>query len=432
MKNNIIFLILTIIVLISNGYYLTSLSKKGIKDKDYESYIINNYKGMFLCKGLIDNSPWNPYEITSQFSLNDKKVYSIIWFDFNNKPLGVDFVYYFKREWIGPDGNIYGTENYNTTVEKDWRGYRNTGILEVKNFKRLPGEWKVRVYINGKLLDEKTFNISDPVLLYSEQIKHIIDKKDSHLLLNHLNNLYLLNMREYSKYDQTGLKALGDILFDFNYTEIVPYFVKDDDIEIINNLFPELINFIKNDDIIFKIEDSGNNQIQVICNEEDGKLKIKLLNFIKIPKETSTDELRNFKLGSILDIIQLLENDLEKQITPGETFFGEKFAVPYIWDHDDKLLEVDDKIRERVNYLSERFGFDKDFFSLQLQANFKDKNILLVFPEKMKSYLEKEVKIGDNILLYLIVGSYNDFDKTLILLVVDFKKKKDNTNNSKT
>ena len=60
----------------------------------------------------------------------------------------------------------------------------------------------------------------------------------------------------------------------------------------------------------------------------------------------------DFKFASILDVIKLVEDDLKKQTSPGETYFGEKFAVPDVWGENDKLVKIDKKFSSRIDYLT--------------------------------------------------------------------------------
>lgn len=122
-----------------------SIAQEAAKDSEYLQKIV-------LCKDILEN---NPLRGTNFFFPQDEKVVTWIRFSY-------DSVEKFKLywEWINPEGKLY----HRGEVEMEagsYTNYRTWYWIKIKgNYAaQLPGEWKVRVYINGIFLTEKNFFI---------------------------------------------------------------------------------------------------------------------------------------------------------------------------------------------------------------------------------------------------------------------------------
>jgi len=106
-----------------------------------------------LCEDVLEK---NPLRETNFFFPQDEKV--VTWFKFSyNSPDKFSL----KWEWITPQDKLY----HRGEVEMEaanYINYRTWYWIKIKgNYaSQLPGEWKVRVYINDIFLAEKNFFIA--------------------------------------------------------------------------------------------------------------------------------------------------------------------------------------------------------------------------------------------------------------------------------
>lgn len=106
-----------------------------------------------LCKDIVEK---NPLQETNFFISQDKKVVSWVRFSYDSPE---NFV--LRWEWITPQGKLY----HRGEVEMEagsYNNYRTWYWIKIKDryASKLPGEWKVRVYINDNLLAERNFFIA--------------------------------------------------------------------------------------------------------------------------------------------------------------------------------------------------------------------------------------------------------------------------------
>jgi len=105
-----------------------------------------------LCKDVLEK---NPLQETNFFFPQDEKVVSWVKFSYDSPEKFV-----FRWEWITPQGKLY----HRGEVEMEagsYSNYRTWYWIKIKDryASRLPGEWKVRVYINDIFLAERSFFI---------------------------------------------------------------------------------------------------------------------------------------------------------------------------------------------------------------------------------------------------------------------------------
>ena len=122
-----------------------SIAQEAAKDSEYLQKIA-------LCKDILEK---NPLRVTNFFFPQDEKVVTWIRFSYDSAE---KFKLYW--EWITPEGKLY----HRGEVEMEagnYINYRTWYWIKIKgNYaSQLPGEWKVRVYINDIFLTEKNFFI---------------------------------------------------------------------------------------------------------------------------------------------------------------------------------------------------------------------------------------------------------------------------------
>ena len=122
-----------------------NMAQEAAKDSEYLQKIA-------LCKDILEK---NPIQETVFFTPQDEKV--VTWLRFS-----YDSVEKFKLywEWITPEGKLYHRGEVEMETDS-YINYRTWYWIKIKDryASRLPGEWKVRVYINDIFLAEKNFFI---------------------------------------------------------------------------------------------------------------------------------------------------------------------------------------------------------------------------------------------------------------------------------
>ncbi len=145
-KKNILgiklWLFVLIFLMILSG---VSMTQEAAKDSEYLQKIA-------LCKDILEK---NPLRVTNFFFPQDEKVVTWIRFSYDSAE---KFKLYW--EWITPEGKLY----HRGEVEMEagnYINYRTWYWIKIKgNYaSQLPGEWKVRVYINDIFLAERSFFI---------------------------------------------------------------------------------------------------------------------------------------------------------------------------------------------------------------------------------------------------------------------------------
>ena len=122
-----------------------SMAQEAVKDSEYLQKIA-------LCK---DISEKNPLQESNYFVPQDEKVVTWLRFSYDSPE---NFV--LRWEWINPQGKLY----YRGEVEMEagsYSNYRTWYWIKIKSnyASQLPGEWKVKVYINDIFLAERDFFI---------------------------------------------------------------------------------------------------------------------------------------------------------------------------------------------------------------------------------------------------------------------------------
>jgi hypothetical protein len=145
-KRNILeiklWLFILIFLMIFSG---VSMAQEEAKDSEYLQKIA-------LCKDVLEK---NPLRVTNFFFPQDEKVVTWLRFSYDSAE---KFKLYW--EWITPEGKLY----HRGEVEMEagnYINYRTWYWIKIKgNYaSQLPGEWKVRVYINDIFLAERKFFI---------------------------------------------------------------------------------------------------------------------------------------------------------------------------------------------------------------------------------------------------------------------------------
>jgi len=123
----------------------TNMALEEAKDSEYLQKIA-------LCKDILEK---NPLRGTNSFFPQDEKVVTWLRFSYDSAEKFI-----LKWEWITPQGKLY----HRGEVEMEagsYTNYRTWYWIKIKgNYaSKLPGEWKVRVYINDIFLAERNFFI---------------------------------------------------------------------------------------------------------------------------------------------------------------------------------------------------------------------------------------------------------------------------------
>ena len=148
-KRNILRVTLWLFVLIFLVIFSgVSIAQEAAKESEYLQKIA-------LCKDVMGK---NPLRETNFFFPQDEKVVTWIRFSYDSAE---KFKLYW--EWITPEGKLY----HRGEVEMEagnYINYRTWYWIKIKgNYaSQLPGEWKVRVYINDIFLAERNFFIVGP------------------------------------------------------------------------------------------------------------------------------------------------------------------------------------------------------------------------------------------------------------------------------
>lgn len=122
------------------------MAQEAAKDSEYLQKIA-------LCKDIVEK---NPLQETNFFISQDEKVVSWVRFSYDSPE---NFV--LRWEWITPQGKLY----HRGEVEMEagsYNNYRTWYWIKIKDryASKLPGEWKVKVYINDIFLAERNFFIA--------------------------------------------------------------------------------------------------------------------------------------------------------------------------------------------------------------------------------------------------------------------------------
>ncbi len=137
-----LWLLVLIFLVIFSG---VNMAQEMAKDSEYLQKII-------LCKDILEKDPLRQ---TNFFFPQDEKV--VTWFRFSyDSP--ENFI--LRWEWITAQGKLYHLGEVEMEAG-NYTNYRTWYWIKIKgNYaSQLPGEWKVRVYINDIFLTEKNFFI---------------------------------------------------------------------------------------------------------------------------------------------------------------------------------------------------------------------------------------------------------------------------------
>jgi len=125
-----------------------SMAQEAAKDSGYLQKIV-------LCKDILEKDPLRQ---TNFFFPQDEKVVTWLRFSYDSPEKIV-----LRWEWITPQGKLY--HRGETEMEAgNYINYRTWYWIKVKgNYaSQLPGDWKVKVYINDIFLAERNFFIVGP------------------------------------------------------------------------------------------------------------------------------------------------------------------------------------------------------------------------------------------------------------------------------
>ena len=141
MRMEWLFVLISLIIIFSG----VSVAQELAQESEYLQKIA-------LCKDVLEK---NPLRETNSFFPQDEKVVTWVKFSYDSPEKFV-----FRWEWITPQGKLY----HRGEVEMEagmYDNYRTWYWIKIKDryASKLPGEWKVRVYINDIFLAERNFFI---------------------------------------------------------------------------------------------------------------------------------------------------------------------------------------------------------------------------------------------------------------------------------
>jgi len=136
-----LFVLISLMIIFSG----VSVAQELVQESEYLQKIA-------LCKDVLEK---NPLRETNFFFPQDEKVVSWIRFSYDSPEKFV-----LRWEWITPQEKLY----HRGEVEMEagsYSNYRTWYWIKIKDgyTSRLPGEWKVRAYINDIFLAERNFFI---------------------------------------------------------------------------------------------------------------------------------------------------------------------------------------------------------------------------------------------------------------------------------
>ncbi len=125
-----------------------SMAQEAAKDSEYLQKIV-------LCKDILEK---NPLRQTNFFFPQDEKVVTWLRFSYDSPE---NFV--LRWEWITPQEKLYRQGEVEMEAGS-YTNYRTWYWIKIKgNYaSQLPGEWKVKVYINDTFLAERNFFMAGP------------------------------------------------------------------------------------------------------------------------------------------------------------------------------------------------------------------------------------------------------------------------------
>jgi hypothetical protein len=175
---------------------------------------------MTLARGVDDRGtrgiPVNP---TTTFTTQDPQVVSFVEYE------NLSGRHELRWEWYSPDGKLYSkTRNY--PIESSTDKYIRQGSachrISVKGTKaqNLPGEWKVRIYLDDALKEQKYFRINEIQLAEKppEAISRDMDFGSYHALLIGNNNYRFLPELKTARNDAREVGTLLRDAYGFNVT----------------------------------------------------------------------------------------------------------------------------------------------------------------------------------------------------------------------
>jgi hypothetical protein len=141
-----LWLFVLIFLMIFSG---ASMAQEVAKDSEYLQKIT-------LCKDILDK---NPVRSANFFFTQDEKVVTWLRFSYDSAEK-----FLIKWEWISPQGKLYHQGEMEMEAGS-YTNYRTWYWIKIKDnyASQLPGEWKVRVYMNDIFLAERIFFIVGPV-----------------------------------------------------------------------------------------------------------------------------------------------------------------------------------------------------------------------------------------------------------------------------
>jgi len=107
-------------------------------------------KQFVTCKAVVDLTP---KEITSDFSITDKKIYAFAYFTNIEKNTLIDFVW---EKNVNGVWKIYSVVELPIFTGQRWRTYSSINVMPY-----FQGKWRVSIIENDQVIDSREFYVHD-------------------------------------------------------------------------------------------------------------------------------------------------------------------------------------------------------------------------------------------------------------------------------
>lgn len=187
---------------IENNSNSTTLNSSTFS-KEYKYPDFDGCSNMFLSKSILnDNLKGKPISPTSQVYTHDDELVALVQCEniFNSHEL--------TWTWINPLGQVYAKATKNIDVPKgkyiSQKGYWHKIKLRGETAEFLPGDWKVRIQLNGETLKELSFGVAEDINELPDEIVQVDSRK--YALLIGIEDYQYIHDVPYANNDLNNIK----------------------------------------------------------------------------------------------------------------------------------------------------------------------------------------------------------------------------------
>lgn len=111
---------------------------------------------------------------------------------------------------------------------------------------------------------------------------------------------------------------------------------------------------------------------------------------------------------------------------PGQTQFGEKFRIIIKLKEYPTLIDPKkDKITIKSLPVSIFDGEILDMFTYKMSYTYKNQKYIFLFQDNLMKYLPKEIKLGESVELFIVLGIHDNINNEVTILVNEFNTNRD-------